>query len=230
MNPVKNYLELQERIQAVCRRVGREPNVLLLPVSKSQPVQAIRSLYDIGIRDFAENRVQELLQKKAVLPNDIRWHFIGHLQKNKVKYVADFIESIASTDSIELAEEVSKRAGTIRTGERKIKILIEVNISGEPQKHGVSPDQAEEAVVQIASRCPNLMVTGLMGMASFEEDPERTRPQFLRLHELRDRIEERHPELKTFKELSMGMTNDFEVAIECGATIVRIGSALFSND
>jgi PLP dependent protein len=230
MSPVKNYFELQERVQAVCSRVGRDPNVLLLPVSKLQPVEAIRYLYDIGIRDFAENRVQELLQKKIELPNDIRWHFIGHLQKNKVKYIADFIDSIASIDSIELAEEVSKRAGPRGSAEQKIKILVEVNISGEAQKHGVTPNQAEEVVVQIAARFPTLTVTGLMAMASFEEDPVRTRPQFLALRELRDQIAERHPELTAFKELSMGMTNDFEVAIECGATVVRIGSALFSNE
>ncbi|HWF44204.1 MAG TPA: YggS family pyridoxal phosphate-dependent enzyme [Candidatus Kapabacteria bacterium] len=225
MSPVKNYLELQERIQEVCRRVGREPNVLLLPVSKSQPVQAIQSLYDFGLRDFAENRVQELLQKNAELPNDIRWHFIGNLQSNKVRHIAPFVDVIHSIDSTALAKELSGRAG-----ERTIKILIEVNISGEAQKHGVQPNQAEEVVVQIADLFPNLMVTGLMGMASLEEDPERTRPQFLALRELRDRIAERHPNIKTFKELSMGMTNDFEVAIECGATIVRIGSAVFSNE
>jgi pyridoxal phosphate enzyme (YggS family) len=123
-----------------------------------------------------------------------------------------------------LAQEVSKRAGN-----RAIKILVEVNISYEQQKQGASPEDTEQLVTEIASTYPNLILSGLMGMASFEENPENTRPQFQRLKTLHDRIAERHPELKSFKELSMGMSNDFEVAIECGATIVRIGSLLFGE-
>jgi PLP dependent protein len=218
-----NYENLQERIRQICLVAHRQPNVLLLPVSKTQTIEAIKELYDFGIRDFGENRVQELLKKKEELPEDIRWHFIGNLQSNKVKYLAPFIDTIQSVDSIELAQEVSKRAT------RPISILIEVNISGEGQKHGISPDDAEQVVVGVTS-FPNLIVKGLMGMASFEEYPEKTRPQFRKLRQLRDEIAERHTELKSFKELSMGMSNDFEVAIEEGATIVRIGSALFSNE
>src|SRR5581483_8245716 len=158
---------------------------------------------------FAENRVQELLKKKDALPSDIRWHFIGHLQTNKAKYIAPFIESVHSIDSMETARELSKRAGS-----RPINVLIEVNISREAQKQGIAPDEAEALALQISETSPNVTVTGLMGMASFEEDPERTRPQFRMLRELRDKIRERHPERKSFKELSMGMSNDFEIAIE----------------
>lgn len=197
-----------------------------MPVSKMQSVAAIRSFYDLGLRDFAESRVQELLAKKDALPADIRWHFIGHLQSKKVKSIAGFIESIQSIDSIDTARELSKRAAE---NTRTIKILMEVNISGEAQKQGVEPAKTEALALEIARTCPNLILSGLMGMASLEEDPERTRPQFRRLRELRDDIQERQPQLKSFTELSMGMSNDFEIAIEEGATIVRIGSALFGE-
>ena len=225
LHVVDNYKRIQERIRKICFGIPREPNVLLLSVSKTRPLPAIRELYDSGVRDFGENRVQELLKKKDALPGDIRWHFIGHLQTNKAKYIAPFIAYVHSVDSVDLAKELSKRAG-----ERTIGILIEVNISAEQQKQGVNPAEAEAFVTEVAASCPNLDLCGLMGMASFEEDPEKTRPQFRSLRELRDKIRERHPELKDFKELSMGMTNDFEVAIEEGATIVRIGSALFESE
>jgi pyridoxal phosphate enzyme (YggS family) len=221
----ENLAEIQGRIQAACARAHRSPeSVLLLPASKTQSIEAIQELYDLGVRDFAESRVQELLKKKDQLPADIHWHFIGHLQSNKVKYLTPFVESIESIDSLELAEEISRRPD-----ERKIRILLEVNISGEEQKHGFQPSEVEDAVARIAKDCANLILSGLMGMASYEEDIERTRPQFVLLRKLRDEIAERHSELKAFTELSMGMSNDFEVAIEEGATIVRIGSALFGE-
>ncbi len=197
--------QVQNRIRIACARASRDAReILLLAVSKQQSLDALRKMYHAGLRDFAENRVQELLRKKDELPPDIRWHFIGHLQTNKVKYIAPFIDMIQSVDSLELAKELSRRAN-----DRTIKILIEVNISGEVQKNGVAPNDAEALVLEIAKACPNLIVSGLMGMASFEENPEKTRPQFRALRELRDRIQERHPELKAFKELSMGMSNDF---------------------
>jgi len=222
---IQNYEHILDRIRKLCLEAHRDSNVLLLPVTKTQSIEAIKELYDSGVCDFAENRVQELLKKKDALPSDIRWHFIGHLQTNKAKYIAPFIESVHSIDSMETARELSKRAGS-----RPINVLIEVNISREAQKQGIAPDEAEALALQISETSPNVTVTGLMGMASFEEDPERTRPQFRMLRELRDKIRERHPERKSFKELSMGMSNDFEIAIEEGATIVRIGSALFRNE
>lgn len=199
---------------------------MLLPVSKTQSNEAILSLYEAGIRDFGENHVQELLKKHEMLPNDIRWHFIGHLQSNKAKQIAPFIHTVHSIDDESTAMELSKRAGDAK---RTIPILIEVNISGETQKNGVDLNDAESLVEFIASKCPNLIPCGLMGMASFEEEVEKTRPQFRMLRELRDRIRELHPERSSFKELSMGMSNDFEIAIEEVATIVRIGSALFGE-
>ena len=226
MNVRERYQELQERIQSLCVRLDRVPDVLLLPVSKTQPIEAIRELYDLGIRDFGENRVQELLKKKNELPEDIRWHFIGNLQSNKAKYIAPFVHVVHSIHSMNLANDLSKRASQ---SNRMIRVLVEANISNEEQKQGADTVDIESIIMHITNECPNLEVVGLMGMASFEDDPEKTRPQFRKLRQLRDAIAERHTELTTFKELSMGMSNDFEVAIEEGATIVRIGSALFGE-
>jgi pyridoxal phosphate enzyme (YggS family) len=215
----------EERIAAACDRAGRSrDSVLLLPVSKTQLTDAIQAFYDLGLRDFGESRVQELLKKRDELPSDIRWHFIGHLQSNKARQIAPFIEWVHSIDSIETAQELSHRA---EQQARTINLLVEVNISGEPQKNGVEQEEALSIIEAIVKQCPNLIPRGLMGMASEEEDVERTRPQFRLLRELRENIQERHPELTSFTELSMGMSNDFEIAIEEGATIVRIGSALF---
>ena len=220
--------EIEAKMEASCARTGRmRSEVLLVAVSKSQHVKAIAKMYERGLRDFGENRVQELLRKRESLPANIRWHFIGNLQSNKVKYLAPFVHSVHSVNSQAIALELSKRA---KEAKRTIPILIEVNMSYEAQKQGMDPGKVEDLVLFIAQNCTDLSVSGLMGMASFEENPENTRPQFRKLRELRDKIRERHPELKSFKELSMGMSNDFEVAIEEGATIVRIGSALFEGD
>ncbi len=220
-----NYHRIRERIRQASAHAGRAAgDVLLLAVSKQQSAASIRALYDLGHRDFGESRVQELLKKRNELPSDIRWHFIGHLQSNKARQIASYIDWIHSIDSIELAQELSHRA---EQHGRTINVLVEVNISGETQKNGVSPKEALHLVESIMNKCPNLIPRGLMGMASEEDSVERTRPQFRSLRELRDSIRERHPELTSFTELSMGMSNDFEIAIEEGATIVRIGSVLF---
>ena len=225
-NLENNYRRVEDQIHSACSMAGRERgDVLLIAVSKNQSIAAIEDLYELGLRHFGESRVQELLTKKDQLPNDIHWHFIGHLQSNKARQIAPFIETVHSIDSQDTARELSKRAGE---HQRTIGVLIEINISGEQQKNGVRPSDAVSLIETVAKECQNLIPVGLMGMASYEEDPEHTRPQFLLLRSLRDSITERHPELKAFKELSMGMTNDFEIAIECGATMVRIGSALFS--
>ncbi len=218
---------LELRIRAACDRAGRaREEVLLLPVSKTQPPSAIAGFYALGLHQFGESRVQELLKKKEELPQGIQWHFIGNLQSNKIKYIAGFVHTVHSVRSLSIANELSFRASQY---DRTIRILLEVNISNEPQKHGIEPREVETLLLPIASSCPNLEITGLMGMASFEEDPERTRPQFRALRELRDSIMVKHPQFTGLKELSMGMSNDFEVAIEEGATIVRVGSALFEE-
>jgi pyridoxal phosphate enzyme (YggS family) len=219
-----HYQTIRDRMIRAATHEGRD--ILLLAVSKQQPVERIRALYDMGQRDFGESRVQELLKKRDELPSDIRWHFIGHLQSNKARQIASFIEWIHSIDSLETANELCRRAAQ---HDRKINTLVEVNISGEAQKNGVSPENALSLVESIVGKCPNLIPRGLMGMASEEENIERTRPQFHLLRELRGKIQERHPELTHFTKLSMGMSNDYEIAIEEGATIVRIGSALFGT-
>jgi pyridoxal phosphate enzyme (YggS family) len=217
----ENYRAVQQRVHAACERVGRtSDDVLLLPVSKLHSAEAIAALYELGVRDFGESRVQELLKKKEQLPQDIRWHFIGNLQSNKARQITDFVHLVHSVYTLGLAEELAKRAT------RPIDVLLEIKISGEATKGGIHPDDAETLVDSISRTCPNIRVTGLMGMASFEEDPERTRPQFRTLRKLRDELCGRYPDLR---ELSMGMTNDYEVAIEEGATIVRVGSAIFGE-
>lgn len=216
-----NYQAVLARVKQGCERAGRAANdVLLLPVSKLHSVAAIEAVYELGVRDFGESRVQELLKKKEALPPDIRWHFIGNLQSNKARQIADFVHLIHSVHTIELAQEISRRAT------RTVDVLIEVKISGEVTKSGIKAENVERLLDEIAAGCPNIRVTGLMGMASFEEDPERTRPQFKMLCALRDRLRTQHPDLTA---LSMGMTNDYEIAIEEGATIVRVGSAIFGE-
>ena len=223
----RNYHLVEDRIGKACARSSRKrSDILLLVVSKNQPVPAIDVFYKLGLTNFGESRVQELLKKRDELPEDIRWHFIGHLQSNKARNIAPFIDTVHSIDSLETARELSKRAEQYQ---RLIKVLVEVNISGEEQKNGIMPENALEFTQKVTKECPGFILSGLMGMASFEEDVERTRPQFLSIRALRDTIAERHPELIAFKELSMGMTNDFEVAIECGATMIRVGSALFGE-
>ncbi len=220
-----SYQALESRIAAACERVGRKrEEVLFLPVTKTQPIHSIQALYDLGCRQFAESRVQELLKKREALPNDIHWHLIGHLQSNKARQIAEFIHRVHSIDTLDTAVELSERA---EQNGRTITALVEVNISGEQQKNGVQPANAGGLALSIVRDCPHISLAGFMGMASFEDDPERTRPQFRALRNLSNSLKESHPELSNLKELSIGMSNDFEVAIEEGATIVRIGSALF---
>jgi pyridoxal phosphate enzyme (YggS family) len=216
-----NYQSVLERVASACRRAGRShEDVLLLPVSKLHPPSAIEAIYALGVRDFGESRVQELLKKRESLPPDIRWHFIGNLQSNKVRQIADVVHIIHSVHSRSLAEELARRA------QHELQVLIEVNISGESSKSGVAAPEAEVLLNAIERHYPNLKVVGLMGMASFEDDPERTRLQFRALRSLHDNLRQEH---SAIHELSMGMTNDFEVAIEEGATIVRVGSAIFGE-
>ncbi len=199
--------------------------VKLVAVSKGRPVSDILEAYNGGHRIFGENRVQELLSKKDLLPGDIEWHLIGHLQTNKVKYVVHLFDWIHSVDRIELARELDKRAAQ---NQRTLKVLIEVNVSGEVSKSGAEPSRVLELVRQI-SVMPNLNVQGLMTMPPFFENPEEARPYFVALRRLRDKIEGENIPGVQMKELSMGMTGDFEVAIEEGATIIRVGRAIFGE-
>jgi len=219
-----NIARVRARIAEAALRGGRRPeSVQLVAVTKTVGPERIRQAAACGLRVFGENRVQEARAKVSEVQG-VSWHLIGSLQRNKVKEALRLFEVIHSVDSVGLAEELSRRS--MERGTRRAEVLLQVNISQEPQKHGVAPEEAERVVGAVLD-LQGLRLRGLMGMAPLVETPEAARPSFRRLRELRDRLEEAFPEAGVY-ELSMGMTDDFEVAIEEGATIVRVGRALFA--
>jgi len=222
-----NLERVRESIEKACQRAGRGSNcVKLLGATKTKPPEVLRWAYELGLRVFGENRVQEFLKKwEALRDLDIEWHFIGRLQSNKVKYIIDKVVLIHSVDRPSLVDELQKRA--TKKGIDRVKVLLEVNVGGEETKGGVEPSKAPELLEYILKNAPNLEVVGLMTIPPYREDPEEVRPFFRNLRELRDRLEEQFG-LK-LPELSMGMSHDYPVAIEEGATIVRIGSAIFGE-
>ncbi len=219
--------KIRGRIDQACRKAGRQASdVTLLAVSKTFPAASVGEVVSCGVTDIGENYVQELLAKKEALADErIRWHFIGHLQSNKVKYIAGWIHLIHAVDSTSLAEEINKKA---ESAGRIIDILLEVNSTGEESKFGISPRDAE-GLVRSVEHCENIRVCGLMTMSLFLPDPEGSRPYYRSMSKLRDRLSRLDQKNVDMKHLSMGMTGDFEVAIEEGATIVRIGTALFGK-
>ncbi len=223
----ENLQIVRQRVTETCRRCGRAANdVLLLAVSKTFSPENVREAIAGGQRDFGENYVQELLAKREVLTQEpLRWHFIGHLQTNKVRSIVGCVHLIHSVDSFRLAEEIHKRAE--RLG-RPVDILIEVHTTDEATKFGVAPAKTLDLIREIA-RLDRVSVKGLMTMGPFSDDPNDSRPAFRQLRELRTRIEEEAIPGVRMEHLSMGMTHDFEVAIEEGATIVRIGTAIFGK-
>ncbi|MBZ0272037.1 YggS family pyridoxal phosphate-dependent enzyme [bacterium] len=221
-NVAANIAGVRERIGRAASRAGRDPNgVLLLAVSKTHPAEAVEAAYAAGQRDFGENYAQEARQKAgAVRHADVRWHFIGHLQTNKVRQIAPFVSVIHTVDSERLAAEIARRA---RGAGRETDVLLQVNVAGETQKSGCAPDEAE-AIARVVADLPGVRLAGLMTMPPLAP-PERTRPHFRRLRELRDGIARRLA--MPLPDLSMGMSDDLEVAVEEGATIVRVGTAIF---
>ncbi|MFI0347803.1 MAG: YggS family pyridoxal phosphate-dependent enzyme [Chthoniobacterales bacterium] len=218
-------LELvQERIAAAAERSGRESSSIeLVVVSKKQSVEEIRKVISCGINLFGESRVQEATIKIPLLPSRLRWHYIGHLQTNKLRKALPLFELFHSIDSLELAETMDRVAATLGLFP---KVLLEVNVSGESSKYGFSPVSLQSSLDQLLI-LPRLQVEGFMTMAPLSSDPETTRPFFASLRKLRDKLaSEAGIPLST---LSMGMSNDFEVAIEEGATLVRVGSAIFDR-
>lgn len=205
---------VKERIARACLRVGRSPQeVTIVAVGKGFPPEALKEAWEAGIRHFGENRVQEAEAKRPHLASlPVVWHMVGHLQRNKVKKALALFHSIDSVDSFPLAQEISRRA------QSKVPVLLEVNVAGEPSKFGFSPQEVLEVAERIAS-LPNLDVQGLMTVAPMAQDSEEVRPVFRRLRELAHAL--------GLRELSMGMSDDFEVAIEEGATMVRLGRAIF---
>ena len=223
---VENLKQVEERVKAACERAGRQRNeVTLIAVSKTKPVSMIEELLPGGTRDFGENKVQELCDKYEQLPKDIRWHLIGHLQRNKVKYVVDKACLIHSVDSLRLAQTISEEAGKKGVN---VPVLIEVNVAGEESKFGVKPEETEELVRQLA-QLPGISVRGLMTIAPYVEDPEENRVHFSNLKKLSVDIKKKNIDNVSMSVLSMGMTGDYEVAIEEGATMVRVGTGIFGE-
>ena len=220
----ENLEAVEEKIQAACRRAGRDrEEVTLISVSKTKPVEMLREAYDLGVRVFGENKVQEIRDKYEALPKDIEWHMIGHLQTNKVKYIVDKVKLIHSVDSLKLAETIEKEAAK---HDRIVDILLEVNVAEESSKFGLKTEEVIPLFLKIA-QLSHLRVRGLMTIAPFVDNPENNRSIFADLHKLYVDIKEKNIDNGTVSILSMGMTNDYEVAIEEGATMVRVGTGIF---
>ncbi|MFI3201453.1 MAG: YggS family pyridoxal phosphate-dependent enzyme [Eubacteriales bacterium] len=223
----KQYEVLQDSIRETCEKNNRLQNeVQLIAVSKTQPVEAIEEMYTAGCRHFGENKVQELLEKYEVLPKDITWHMIGHLQRNKVKYIIDKVAYIHSVDSYELAIEINRQAEKKQVA--SISIFIEVNVAKEVTKYGVALEDVIKLVEQV-KELPHLRLVGLMTIAPFVEDENENKQYFLKLQQLMVDINEKNIDNIRMYELSMGMSNDYRVAIESGATMIRVGTSLFGN-
>lgn len=230
MSITENLAVVRLRIETATRRVGRRPDeVALMAVSKTQPAQRIREAYDAGQRLFGENRVQEFAAKFDSLREtpDARWHMIGHLQTNKATRAAELFSAVDSVDSLKLAEKLNTAARELG---KKLEVLIEINVGGEEAKSGVAPDSAAlEELLLAAPKLESLQLRGLMNVPPFTEDPEGARPYFRKLRALREAITARHLPAMNLDQLSMGMSHDFEIAIEEGSTCVRVGTAIFGE-
>ena len=222
---IKEQLEeVRERVNAACLRAGRDPkSVTLIAVSKTKPAQAVQEAYEAGARDFGENKVQEILQKQPALPQDIRWHMIGHLQRNKVHQVIGQAVLIHAVDSLRLAEQIEQEAAKRNLD---VDVLLEINVAKEESKYGFFLEDAEEAIRRI-SALPHVHIRGLMTIAPFVENPEENRGIFQKLYQFSVDINDKNIDNVTMGVLSMGMSGDFEVAIEEGATMVRVGTSIF---
>lgn len=222
----ENLTHVEEKIETVCNTHGiPRDSITLIAVSKTKPVEMLQEIYDAGCRDFGENKVQELVDKYEQLPKDIRWHMIGHLQRNKVKYIIGKVVLIHSVDSLRLAETIEKESAkhNITTD-----ILIEVNMAHEESKFGVLPEEIYDLLMEI-SKFEHVRVKGLMTVAPFVDNPRKNSEIFEKMHKLSVDIESKNIDNITMSILSMGMTNDYEVALEEGANMIRVGTAIFGE-
>ncbi len=220
----ENVAEVEARIQAACERAGRRrEEVTLIAVSKTKPVRDIYEVMETGIKDFGENKVQEMCDKMEMIQQPLNWHMIGHLQRNKVKYIVDKATLIHSVDSLRLAQQISQEA---QKKSVESNILIEVNVAEEESKFGLSTAEVIQMVEEI-SKLPSVHIKGLMTVAPFTDNPEENRPYFRNLKQLAVDIAEKNIDNVIMSVLSMGMTGDYEVAIEEGATMVRVGTGIF---
>jgi pyridoxal phosphate enzyme (YggS family) len=222
----ENLKQVRKNIEMACARAGRDPKeVTLIAVSKTKPVSDLQEAYEADVRDFGENKVQELVDKYEELPDDISWHMIGHLQRNKVKYLIGKVKLIHSVESVRLAEEINKQSG--KNGV-VTPILVEVNIGDEDSKFGLKYDEVCDFIKQI-STFKNIKVMGLMTVAPYVEKNEENRELFRKMYELYIDIKNENIDNVFMEILSMGMTNDYEIAIEEGATMVRVGTGIFGT-
>ena len=225
----ENIARIQHRMESACKRAGRPPDaVRLMAVSKTHPASAIREAYDAGIRLFGENRVQEFAAKVPELVGiDAEFHLIGHLQSNKSGRAAELFSGIDSVDSLKLARRLNADA---QSPNKKLNVLIEINVGGETAKSGFGPDSTElDELLQAAASLPYLAIRGLMAIPPHTEDPQGARPFFQSLRRLRDSIAARNLPSVSMDELSIGMSHDFEIAIEEGSTCIRVGTAIFGE-
>lgn len=222
----ENLEQVQNNIRTACSKAGRSlDEVTLIAVSKTKPVEMLQEIYDCNVRNFGENKVQEMCDKMEVLPEDIRWHMIGHLQTNKVKYIVGKTTLIHSVDSLKLANEIQKQA------EKKnviADILVEVNIAEEESKFGIHKEETFSLIKEIA-KLPNIRIKGLMTIAPFVENAEDNRMYFREIRQLSVDIKNQNIDNVSMDILSMGMTGDYMVAIEEGATLVRVGTGIFGE-
>ena len=222
----ENLANVEKNIEQACKNAGRSRDeVTLIAVSKTKPVEMLQEIYDENIRDFGENKVQELCSKMEQLPSDIRWHMIGHLQRNKVKYIVGKVELIHSVDTYRLAEEINIQA---KKQNVIVPILVEVNIAHEESKFGISAEDAILLVEEI-SKLENIRIKGLMTIAPYVENPEDNRLYFRKIKQLSVDITNKNIDNVFMEILSMGMTGDYMVAIEEGATMVRVGTGIFGE-
>lgn len=222
----ENLLIVENRIEEACKRCGRDRSeITLIAVSKTKPADMIREAYQSGIRDFGENKVQEICDKYELLPDDIRWHMIGHLQRNKVKQVIDKAVLIHSVDSFRLAEQIEEEAAKKQIC---VDILLEVNVADEESKFGFRLEETEQAIRDI-SVFPHISIKGLMTIAPFVENSEQNRPVFKELNQFYVDMQRKNIDNVNMNMLSMGMTGDYEIAIEEGATLVRVGTGIFGT-
>lgn len=222
----ENLANVEKNIEQACKNAGRSRDeVTLIAVSKTKPVEMLQEIYDENIRDFSENKVQELCSKMEQLPSDIRWHMIGHLQRNKVKYIVGKVELIHSVDTYRLAEEINIQA---KKQNVIVPILVEVNIAHEESKFGISAEDAILLVEEI-SKLENIRIKGLMTIAPYVENPEDNRLYFRKIKQLSVDITNKNIDNVFMEILSMGMTGDYMVAIEEGATMVRVGTGIFGE-
>ena len=221
-----NLQEVERKILEACEKAGRaREDITLIAVSKTKPVPMLKEIYDLGIRDFGENKVQELTDKAPQLPADLRWHMIGHLQRNKVKQVIDKAVLIHSVDSVRLAKAIEAEAAK---RDIIVQILLEVNVAEEDSKFGLKVNEVLPAIEEIAAM-PHVRIKGLMTIAPFVENPEENRTVFAQLQKLSVDIAEKNIDNVSVDILSMGMTNDYQVAIEEGATMIRVGTGIFGE-